>query len=382
MTSTTNVKNQPPFRLIILGAGFSQPAGLPLGNDLLSLTRERMRPSSMALEEEIEQWLKIYPNEDLSLERVLGYSHRKHYLDLKGPKEWYSHGSRAVVHVRRLVQEILTETMPTEIPDVYLQFANQLTANDTIMTFNYDTLLENVLDSIGKPYSLTPTWWLSGPLTEKERQCVNIMKVHGSVDWYDRKPYDDYMSEHGHSYAQGILPDIDPIFGPNPQVKTVQLSQRRTDNGLGERIIPRVVRVPDYKKLLYMEDPLMALNVVPFMLPIAHDKILGHDLVLDFWWSMQSIVEHETSSITTIGYSMPKHDEYAYEAISTILMAYQEIFDTKAAGVFEYTRKPIQIINKAESAQKVMANLPFIEPRKSRVWHEGFSSQSLDWAFK
>ena len=101
MTPVTNPKDQPPFRLIILGAGFSRPAGLPLGDELLELTRKRIGLHSRALEDEIEQWRQIYPEEEISLEKVLAYSHRKHYLGLQGANEWHSHGSVAIVQARR-----------------------------------------------------------------------------------------------------------------------------------------------------------------------------------------------------------------------------------------------------------------------------------------
>ena len=380
MTPATNRKDPPPFRLIILGAGFSHPAGLPLGDKLLKLTRKRISLHSRALEDEIEHWHQIYPEEEVSLERVLAYSHRKHYLGLRGANEWHSHGSLAIVQARRAIQEVLTEAMPERVPDVYLDFASRLTSHDTIITFNYDTLLEKALDAIGKPYSLAPEWWLSEPLTKEGLRCVNLLKVHGSIDWYDRKPYDDYMSGQGQYYDTMLQPQ-DPIFGPKPRVRAESLSRGRTDEGMGKRVIPRVVRVSDYRELLYVRDELNSGFVVPFMLPLAHDKILGHEPVLDFWWSLQRVVAHETSGITMIGYSMPKHDQYAYEAISTIFMEYQKLYDTKATFMFEHTRKPIQIINKAEGVQEIMEGLPFMDPGKSRVWHGGFSPQSVRWAF-
>ena len=65
--------------------------------------------------------------------------------------------------------------MPERIPDVYRHFASRLTSHDTIITFNYDTLLEKALDAIGKPYSLAPEWWLAEPLTEDGLRYVNLI---------------------------------------------------------------------------------------------------------------------------------------------------------------------------------------------------------------
>ena len=62
-------------------------------------------------------------------------------------------------------------------------------------------------------------------------------------------------------------------------------------------------------------------------------------------------------------------------------MEYQKLYDAKATFMFEHTRKPIQIINKAESAQGIIEDLPFMESSKLRMWHGGFSPQSVTWAF-
>ena len=383
MVSTIARGHEIPFRLIILGAGFSKPAGLPLGGELLNLVRKKLRLGGRprrSFEDEIRQWLQIYPSEELSLERVLAYSHRRHYLLLKGSEEFYSHGSPSVVQARRAIQEILTEAMPREVPQAYREFASRLTPHDTVITFNYDTLLERALDAVGKPYSLTPEWWLDSPLTEEGLQYVNVLKMHGSIDWFDRKPYDDYIAAYGPLH-DSRMPIKDPIFGPTPYVKAESLSMGKTTKGLGERIISRVVRVPEYEKVIRAPNKPGELSVVPFMLPMAHDKLLGHDPVLDFWWAMQEIVKRETSSITIIGYSMSKHDEYAYEAISTILMEYQEVFCTEAPFFFPHTRQPIQVINRADSPEEIMTNLPFVERSKSRTWNNGFSVQAIEWAF-
>src|SRR4051812_8467718 len=99
----------PHFRLFILGAGFSQPAGLPLGPELLEEVRARVRALHLdagwdgPLEEEIHEWQELYPSRELNLESVLAYSHRKHFLGLIGSDEHFDHGSRSIVAARRAV---------------------------------------------------------------------------------------------------------------------------------------------------------------------------------------------------------------------------------------------------------------------------------------
>ena len=61
--------NLPIHRLFVLGAGFSAPAGLPLGNGLLEHVRQNVRSAFRravwdgTLEQEIHEWATLYPGE-------------------------------------------------------------------------------------------------------------------------------------------------------------------------------------------------------------------------------------------------------------------------------------------------------------------------------
>ena len=224
----------PYSRLFILGAGFSKPAGLPLAGELLNLVREEVKDYFQtgsgwdgALEREIQEWTALYPGQPVDLERVLAYSHRKHYLRLLGSDEYFAHGSRSIVAARRAIQRILIKAVPRQIPSLYRKFAKQLSPNDVVLTFNYDTLLEQVLDEIGKLYTLTPEWWLSRDLPESGQEYVDLLKLHGSVDWYDRHYHDDEVRWHAEERRD--VPDRDPIFGPHPLVRTEPLSRGETE---------------------------------------------------------------------------------------------------------------------------------------------------------
>ncbi len=174
--------NLPYSRLFILGAGFSKPAGLPLAGELLHLVRDEVRNHFRvhggwegALEREIEEWTALYPGQSIDLERVLAFSHRKHYLRLLGSDEYFGHGNRSIVAPRRAIQRILIDTTPSETPSLYRKFAKRLTHNDVVLTFNYDTLLEQALDAIGKPYTFTPEWWLKRDLPESGEEYVDLL---------------------------------------------------------------------------------------------------------------------------------------------------------------------------------------------------------------
>ena len=140
-------------------------------------------------------------------------------------------------------------------------------------------------------------------------------------------------------------------------------------------ILPRVFRVPDHAIALSNTSEGPDQHIVPFILPPAYDKLFGHDPILDLWENL-----HRTqgffSSIVMIGYSMPPYDSYAYETLGRLFVGYQQGGDTAGWG---HRRVPIQLVTLAESRQQALECVPFLDPAKTRVWSQGFSSESLDW---
>ena len=369
--------NLPTCRLFVLGAGFSAPAGLPLGHGLLERVRNYVRDSFRhagwegPLEREIEEWRSLYPRKSVDLERVLAYSHRKHHLRVLGSDEYFAHGSRSIVAARPAIQRILIQSTPNAVPPLYREFALRLCPHDVVLTFNYDTLLEQALDDIGKPYSLTPEWWLKTDPGESEPKFVDLLKLHGSIDWYDRYYLDEAMRWHA---EQGFdVPNRDPIFGPAPSVPSEPLARGATEV-FGSNLLPRVFRVPNHEKHFPLEDRTGA-HIVPFVLPPAYDKLLGHDPILDLWENLHRT--HDAySSIVMIGYSMPSHDSYAYESLGRLFVEYQNGGDTTR---WQHRRAPFQLVTLAKSSQKAIECFPFLDSARTRVWSEGFSLDCLDW---
>ena len=65
-----------------------------------------------------------------------------------------------------------------------------------------------------------------------------------------------------------------------------------------------------------------------------------------------------------------------YEALGRLFVAYQRGGNTTS---WEQRRVPIQLITLADSEQYALENIPFLEPAQTRVWSQGFSTDSLDW---
>ncbi len=322
------------------------------------------------LERDIEDWTRLYPGESCDLERILAYSHRQHHLRLSSSSHTYGHGSDSIVESREAIQRILISATRAPTPLLYREFASRLRPHDTVITFNYDTLLEQALDEIGKPYTLTPEWWLSRDLPKTGYEYVDVLKLHGSVDWYDRQYHD--QARRSWSNDGFKVPDDDPIFGSSPAVQSESLARGATGS-YGSHILGRVFRVLNHADHYPIRVERQSF-AVPFNLPPAYDKILGNDSVADLWEGLFGI--GDLTAMVIVGYSMPQYDGYAYEALGTLMVGHQRGGDITERG---HRRVPIQLITKAESRSEATSALPFPLDEKTRVWHQGFSTEALDW---
>ena len=73
---------------------------------------------------------------------------------------------------------------------------------------------------------------------------------------------------------------------------------------------------------------------------------------------------------------MPPYDSYAYETLGRLFVQYQLGGDVTS---WEHRRVPIQLITLADSRQHALKCFPFLDPAKTRVWNQGFSTDALNW---
>jgi hypothetical protein len=155
--------------MMIIGAGFSRPAGLPLGNELFPEIRRRAkRLEATVLDYDVERYLtfverttgrKLTPDE-IDFERFMSYLDIEHSLRLTGSDTWTNQGNESQNLVRTIIAEILLvaqRAMSGDAKRLYDQFVRRLDPNEYILTFNYDTIIEDALDRQGIPYRLVPS---------------------------------------------------------------------------------------------------------------------------------------------------------------------------------------------------------------------------------
>jgi len=187
-------------RVFILGVGFSKQAGMPLATELTPLLRRKFEEVDHreALEwfawlDERASWIKNSDQNSvlsLNIEEIFDFAHfdaliwkmRQQmcpvgrnsgdtpYSTAEAIETWLSYMEDDLV-------DIIWDQQQTGIEknDGISRFATILRENDTIVTFNYDTLIEQSISQAKKS-------WQYGFKTE-EGKGTPILKMHGSINW-------------------------------------------------------------------------------------------------------------------------------------------------------------------------------------------------------
>ncbi len=379
------------YRIFILGAGFSRAAGLPLASELWPQIHERAT-SKYGTDSKFHQDLKDYlqykrecEGEDVSVGKVdfedfMRVLDIEHFLGLRGSDTWSVDGNEGTVIVKTLIGEILAEAtpIPSKIPDLYLDFARQLQPDDYVLTFNYDTLLEDALDVVKKPYRLFPSRYTSVTpgmgFVDNSKAEVILLKMHGSINWFDRKQYGEMEANHrSHGLPTG---PSHPIFcSRNPiTISKILDGPRHADDPLGE-----MYRAHDIKQL-YRKD---LFSSPPWILTPSSVKILYADKLKDFWNGLGQ-AGALNFGLSIIGYSLPKHDEYARQALYTLATNYQRNYWETPPFENGPKKTPLTIIDlckDSDQTSQLKERYRFVDWSRATLCADGLNENSLKIIF-
>ncbi|GMV04428.1 MAG: hypothetical protein AMXMBFR53_07080 [Gemmatimonadota bacterium] len=378
------------FRIFVLGAGFSKPAGLPLGPELwqeIKARASRGAGRASKFDRDLDLYLRylrdtgrsVGTDDDVDFEGFLGFLDIEHRLGLAGSDTWSEEGNETQIIVKRVIGQIICErTPPAEhLPAPYYAFAEQLKPGDFVLTFNYDNLLERALEHVGQSYRLFPDRYsrlhdYHAEVSDEGRDEVVVLKLHGSIDWFDRSRYDEREAarrKHGLT-----SPTEDPVFGPNRNLRLVPLTEgpRFPDDEL-----QTVYRVVEGIESVYAGPHF--LGGTPVLLSPSTAKAIYADRFRSFWWGMGR-GGGMNLGIGIIGYSLPHHDEYAGQALFRLLRNYQDSWWDESFFEGQRKEKVIFIDRRPEGTERdsLRQRFGFLDEEKTAFRWTGFDSEAVE----
>ncbi len=195
-------------RIFILGAGFSKMAEMPLATDLTNHLGDKFRADDLEdalewlgyLQQRIE-WLGGGKPKGINIEEVFDLAQfdielwkmRQQLCQLGrncGDTSWQNvEGIEAwLSYMEDDLLDVIWEEQKKARLDPIMRFSTHLNSDDVVLTFNYDTLLEQSLEQQNKK-------WYYG-FEQEKGSGVKILKMHGSINWImvrrDQKNNFDY----------------------------------------------------------------------------------------------------------------------------------------------------------------------------------------------
>ena len=377
-------------RIFVLGAGFSKAAGYPLGLELWQEIRDRarhLRGRAATFHTDLDNYIeymrvckgKSLTSGTVDFEDFMRFLDIEHFLGLRGSDTWSTDGNEGTVVVKTLIGHILAELTPApdDIPEVYLKFAEGLQPGDYVLTFNYDVLLERALDAVEKPYRLFPSRYKSvqkySATIDDSVEEVVLLKLHGSIDWFDRSEYSEIEKQ----YRESGLPEPgDPVF---THINTDELGvtkllkgPRHSDDPLNEMHRVRSIKALYDKQILFTQTPWL---LSPSTMKILYAQKLG-----DFWYGMQNAGAWNFG-LSIIGYSLPDQDEYARQFLYNIVRNYQQNYwNEEINGMQKTSLVVIDRCDTTEAVDNFKSRYSFVDWNRATLHANGFDDKAVDLA--
>ena len=378
-------------RIIILGAGFSVNAGLPLGAELskalinhIQKDHDEDSPLSIDLQRYLNYRrraddIELIP-EQVDVEDFLSYLDIEHFLGLKGSDTWSREGNKGQILVKRFIGKYIHERTPLagSLPQMYLDFADQLQPGDFVLTFNYDVLLERCLDQLGKSYRLFPTRYSSvgedSGTVDTSMEEITILKMHGSVDWFEKTSFNSMQESFIRQGHEDMIP-THAVFADETKYKPRPIvdGPRYPDDPLID-----LYRITDPDFFYCHPDP----PETPWILSPSRSKILYSPIVHAFWYGIGQSGGWNLG-MAIIGFSLPNHDEYLRQALYLLLRNYQEMYwDEDFFGKNKCRLKVVDYLEDDVAKQAFKHRYNFVDWDKTELIEGGFNEGTADAVFR
>ncbi len=386
------------FNLFVVGAGFSRHAGLPLGGELASEVIQKSKDIVFKgqrgilydniLSRDLERFMGYKKDtqgitlseEGIDLEEFITFLDIEHFLGFKGSDIYSEEADRSQQIVKNLIALIILErqkNISEEQRKPYDDFASRLKPHDFVITFNYDTILEESLDRVGVPYRLVSDRYESvsafggsGVLQQDEKEVV-ILKVHGSIDWFDIEPWNRSEAfwarqpEPRHRNYHPIFSNLD-VFNPLPIISEPFLENSQ---------LRRVRRVTNLEEYFRVTDYVLQ---APLMLAPSHQKLLYSNPLKEFWRGIKS-AGGLSQILGIIGFSLPAHDQHAVQALYEIIGNFQYVDSGEL-----FKKEPLRFVDwcpSEESRCSLKERYCFADWERTELKPDGFDLDAVNFIF-
>lgn len=217
-------------KVIVLGAGFSRAIShdMPLMVDLRAQFEDRLSLDHTTFDAfggDVEAWLAYLASDQPWLGDSENLSNRA----------LFSKSIDVLYDVIINAQEQAEKVEPSWLDRMAWQWSHE---NVTVLTFNYDTLLETAFQRVG--WARSASAFYSAPLTERypvgssrmlsasppQKKVPTVLKLHGSVNWWhggSNAPLTEQMVYHPHPSTQArsepLFADLQPFLVPPTSIK-------------------------------------------------------------------------------------------------------------------------------------------------------------------
>jgi hypothetical protein len=174
--------------LVLLGAGNSAAAGLPTSKQLAAMVLEQAEKWHAPYAEVMQTIADEADRQELNVEELHGLVVRKAELGILTPEPTNPTvalnraqiASELIVHS---VQQILDDSSIEAIGNAAFMSSLLTDSVQTIVSLNYDQLLEVVASSSGSPVSTDAELWDGSYNWPPNESKPRYLKIHGSLDW-------------------------------------------------------------------------------------------------------------------------------------------------------------------------------------------------------
>ncbi len=378
------------YRVLVLGAGFSKPAGLPLCAELFSQIIKEAKLRHLydnILKKDIDAFLEYLDrakglkiNEvQINFEEFISYLDVEHFLQLKGSDHWSAEGNLSQLVVRNLIAVILNRcelAITDKAFELYESFVERLETGDVILTFNYDTILEKAFARKRIAYRLFPNRFKNVGFAGGEILNTNeivLLKMHGSINWFDVSVYDEHQKEFREQrlYVR----------------RKHEVFAEQKDLFLLEKIIdgPYPVDSPLHKIYMTTEIEKYLANcsftlTAPLIISPSFSKMVYLNPLTEFWRGYNDMgVGNGTVAI--IGFSFPEHDAYIEQPLYYLVDNFQN--NTYYSSIL--TKTNLKMVDRKQTPPELAeykSRYRFVDWSRTDTYLEGFDINSLDIIFE